>query len=200
MTSRIEEMRTQIHATPMPDLPARARWRRRRRNGVIAGGVIGLGLAAAAAILVVAVSDGSSVAPAFAAVFHSANGGRTVTITLHQEQDIPQLNARLEAEHTRIRAVPIVHGCDAPVHQVQNGQVVPGPARTILAPPEYLDGHELYISQETISVSTLSGRTLVLAVSKSGFLSGYAQTIAGPAPSCAGIGAPVHLPRSYPAH
>jgi hypothetical protein len=199
MTSRIEEMRTQIHATPMPTPPARARWRPRRRAGVIAGGVIGVGLAAAAAVLVVAVTDGSSAAPAFAAVFHNADGGRTVTITLRQEQDIPELNARLEAEHTRIRAVPIIRGCDAPVHQVQNGHVVRGPATTIVAPPEYLDGHEVYISQETISVSTLASRTLVLAVSKSGFLSGYAQTIIGPAPSCAGIGAPIHLPKSYPA-
>jgi hypothetical protein len=185
MTPRIEAMREQIHATPMTATATRTQWRR-RRVGLVSGGAVGLALGAAAVALVV--GGGSGAAPAYAAFFHNNGAQRTVTITLREEQDIPQLNARLEAQHTRIRVVPVLRGCHDPVHSVSNGQVIPGPAKTLLAGPQYLNGRPIYIESETVDVNTIAGRTLVIPDSRSGLYSGGGGVIVGPAPSCVGIG------------
>jgi hypothetical protein len=198
MTPRIDELRAQVHATPMPPAPARAWWQR-RGVGLISGGALGLALAAGAAVLVLVVSDGSGAAPAYAAVLHTDGGQRTVTITLREEQNIPQLNARLEAEHTRIRVVPVVRGCHDPVNAVGNGEVIPGPARTELAIPQYMNGRPVSVTSETIAVDTIAGRTLVVPDSRTGLLSGGGGVVVGPAPSCVAIGPRVNLAKSNPA-
>ncbi len=202
MTSRIEEMRAQIHATPMPPapVPVRARVRFSRRMGLISGGVLGLGLAAAAAIVIFAIGDGSSPAPAFAAITQVQNGERTVTITLRAERDIPKLNAQLKSEHTHVRVVPIIKGCHAPVREVlRHDKVAPGPPKTIRSRPNYIGKSEVFISQETIATATSPGVTRVVAVSPNGHLFGWVTDVLGPAPSCAGVGAPVYLPHGYSA-
>jgi hypothetical protein len=186
MTSRIEEMRAQIRATPMPTPAAHPRWPR-RQVGLISGGALGLAVAAGAVVVVLA-SSGPEAQPAYAAVLSTNGGQRTVTITLREEQDIPQLNARLEAEHTRIRVVPVVRGCQDPVHSVSNGKVVPGPAKTMLATPTYLNGRPSYMTSETIAVDTIPGRTFVIPDSRTGLYSGGDSVIVGPPPSCVGIG------------
>ena len=191
MTPR-NEMRAQIHATPMPPPNARAWWQRRRRVGLISGGALGLALVA------VAVSDGSRAAPAYAAVINTSGGQRTVTITLRQEQNIPRLNAQLETEHTRIRIVPVVRGCDAPVHSVSNGKVIPGPAKTLLAFNQNINDGPVYVSSETIDVDTIAGRTSVIPDSKTGLLNSGGGVVVGPAPSCVGIG-PAQTITAYPA-
>ncbi len=191
MTPLIDEMRAQIQATPMGVAPAGARWRARRRTGLISGAA--LALAAVGAAIVVIVSSGSSPPPAYAAVFHTTGGQRTVTITLREEQDIPALNARLEAEHTRIRVVAVVRGCDAPVHSVSNGQVVPGPAKTLLADRLFLNGKPANTESQTIQVNTIAGRTLVVGYSPGGF-DDFVGVVVGPAPSCVGIGPRLNLP------
>jgi hypothetical protein len=188
--SRIDAMRDQIHATPLTVRPERA-WPSPRRLGLISASA--LTLAAGAAALVLLVGGGSDAPPAFAAVIHSTGQQRTVTITLREEQDITRLNARLAAEHTRIRVVPVVRGCQAPVHAVSNGQVVPGPAKTMLASRLYFNGHPEHIVSETIAVNTIAGRTLVIADSRSGFYSARGGVIVGPAPSCVGIGPPIDV-------
>jgi hypothetical protein len=141
----------------------------------------------AAAVAVVALTSVTSAPPAYAAVTHFSGGQRTVTITLREEQDISKLNARLEAEHTRIRVVPVVRGCDAPVHSVSDGEVVPGPAKTILAEPLDVGGHQGIVVSETIDVNTIAGRTFVVPDSRTGLHSGGDQVVVGPAPSCVGI-------------
>jgi hypothetical protein len=196
MTSRIDEMRAQIHATPMR-APVPAWWQRWHRAGLISGGILGLGLVAAAAILVFAIGDGSDASPAFAAIPHTRGGQRTVTITLREEKDLPKLNARLRAEHTRIRVVPVVRGCDDPVHLTLHGKEAPGPAKTMLAHPQYMDGKQVFISQETIAVDTEPGRTFVVPDSRTGFINGGGGTVIGPAPSCTGIGARVNLGKGF---
>jgi hypothetical protein len=187
MTPLIDEMRAQIHATPMEAAPVHSGWRRRRTTGLISGAA--LALAAIVAAVVVLVSGGSSAPPAYAAVFHTTgNGQRTVTITLREEQDIPALNARLEAEHTRIRVVPVVKGCNDPVHSVSNGEVVPGPAKTLLSPPTYMNGKLITVTSQTIDVNTIVGRTFVLPASSSGVYSFGGGVVVGSAPRCVGIG------------
>jgi hypothetical protein len=184
MTAKlIDEMRAQIHATPMGVAPTRPR---RRRVGLMSAGA--LALAAVAAAVVVIVGDGSGAPPAYAAVVHTTRGQRTVTITLREEQDIPKLNARLAAERTRIRVVAVVRGCVAPVHSVSNGQVIPGPARTLLSRPTYQDGRLLTVVSQTISVDTIAGRTFVVPASRSGMYSFGGGVVVGAAPRCVGIG------------
>jgi hypothetical protein len=185
MTPLIDEMRAQIHATPMEAPPARSWWRRRRRTGLISGGALALAAIAAAVVLVV--GGGSSAPPAYAAVVRTVAGQRTVTLTLREERDIPALNARLKAEHTRIRVVPVVKGCDAPVHSVSNAQVVPGPAKTLLARPFFINGKPAYTKFQTIEVNTIAGRTLVVAYSPGGF-DEFSGVVVDPVPACVGIG------------
>jgi hypothetical protein len=186
MTPVIDEMRAQIHATTMEAAPARPWWQHRRRTGLISGGAVAL--AAVAAAVVIVVGGGSSAPRAYAAVFHtSGSGERTVTITLREEHDIPQLNARLEAEHTRIRVVPVVRGCDAPVHSVSDAQVVPGPVKTLLARPLFINGKPAYTKFQTIEVNTIAGRTLVVAYSPGGF-DQFSGVVVDPVPACIGVG------------
>lgn len=191
-------MRAQIRATPMPPSPARRRWPDQSRVRLISGGALGVALAAVAAVLVFVVSDASRPAPAYAAVFHTDGEQRTVTITLREEQNLPQLNATLKADHTRIRVVPIVRGCHDPVHAVSNGTVLPGPPKTLLAVNQIINGQPVFVSSETIAVDTIAGRTLVIPDSKSGLFNGGGGVVVGPAPSCVGIGPAITTP-SYPA-
>jgi hypothetical protein len=185
MTPRIDEMRDQIHATHMPS-PQLAAPTPRRRVRMISGGM--LALAAVIAVVLFLASSGSDAPPAYAAVLHTNGGQRTVTITLRQERDIPKLNARLQAEHTRIRVVPVVRGCHDPVRRVGRGKVLPGPPKTMLAIPEYLDGKPIYITSLTVEVDTIPGRTFVIPGSRTGLFSGGDGVIVGPAPTCLGIG------------
>lgn len=185
MTPRIDEMRAQIHATPMPSPAARSRWQGRGRVGLLSGGALTFALAVGVAVLL---SVNSSAPPAYAATVHVSGGQRTVQITLREEQDIPELNARLEAEGTRIRVVPVVRGCNDPVHEVSNGKVIPGPAKTLLASAQYFHGHPVHVVSMTIAVDTIAGRTLVIPDSHDGLYSGGGGVIVGPAPDCVGIG------------
>jgi len=179
--SMIDAMREQILATPMP-VAARA-WsgpRLTRRAGnrlrwaLLASGIAVAGLTAA---LVVTLDAASTPPPAYAATL-TPNG--TVTITLRELSAIDALNARLAALGTRIRAVRAVHGCDAPVHTVSNGRVVPGPARTL----EVVAWPGSIVSM-TVEVDTIPGRTLVVAETRSG-LAGVVTVVVGPAPRCVG--------------
>jgi hypothetical protein len=185
MTPRIDEMRAQIHATPMPSPAARSRWPGRGRVGLLSGGALTFAVAVGVAVLL---SVNSSAPPAYAATVHVSGGQRTVQITLREEQDIPELNARLEAEGTRIRVVPVVRGCNDPVHEVSNGKVIPGPAKTLLASAQYFHGHPVHIVSMTIAVDTIAGRTLVIPDSHDGLYSGGGGVVVGPAPDCVGIG------------
>jgi hypothetical protein len=190
MTPLIDEMRAQIHATPMEATSARLGCRPRRTTGLISGGA--LALAAIAAAVVVLVSGGSSAPPAYAAAFHTVAGQRTVTITLREWRDIPKLNALLAGEHTRIRVVPIVRGCAAPVHVVIGAyrgvpaHIAPGPAQTL-----EVDRVAKPVVSETIALDTLPGRTDVFPVTRSGMLGDTAGpgdgVVIGPAPQCVGI-------------
>jgi hypothetical protein len=185
MTPRIDEMRAQIHATPLPSPAARSRWQGQWLIGLLSGGALTFAVSVGVAVLL---SVNSSAPPAYAATVHVSGGQRTVQITLREEQDIPQLNARLEAEGTRIRVVPVVRGCNAPVHEVSNGKVIPGPAKTLLAGAQYLNGHPIHVVSMTIEVNTIAGRTLVIPDSHNGLYSGGGGVIVGPAPECVGIG------------
>ncbi len=176
----LEEMRAQIHATPLPTARTSAwagarsalaaRWR-------LASGA-GLAVAAVAAALVIALASGSRPPAAFAAVEH---GDRSVTVTLREFRSIPQLNARLHRLGTRIRVVPVTRGCVAPVHVTENGHVVPGAARTLRA-------YRVTLTYSmTIAVNTLPGRTFVIPAMRSG-LTGDETVVVGPAPRCVATG------------
>jgi hypothetical protein len=174
-------MREQIRAAPVTRQRSvriseadRAR-RLMKRPKVLAG--VGVGLAGLIVGLLLALTTASSPPPAFAA---TVNADRTVTITLREITAAGRLNARLAALGTRIRVVRVVRGCVAPVHTVSNGHVVPGPARTLEASPE--DGA---VVSMTIEVSTIRGRTFVVALTKNG-LAGIDTVVVGPAPRCVG--------------
>ena len=147
---------------------------------------------AALALLVVAFGAGSNAAPAYAVTI---NPDRTVTIDLREFRDIRQLNARLVSLHTRIRAVPVIPGCVAPVHVVIGAydgvpaHVAPGPARTLEAIPAQ-PGVVAVVFSETIEDDTLPGRTFVIPVSRSGLQAAFnipgSTTVIGPAPRCVG--------------
>jgi hypothetical protein len=186
MTSQIEQMRRQIHATALPEARAVSWWRRSRRTSAVFGGAIGL-LLAATALVVLLVTGGSNAPAAYAAVFSLSGGQRTITITLREQQAIPALNARLAAENTRIRVAPVLRSCDDPVHSVSNGMVVTGPAKTLLAAPTYLNGHASATVSQTVLVNTIAGRTFVIPASHTGLYSG-GSVVVGPAPRCFGIG------------
>jgi hypothetical protein len=182
MTNRIEEMRAQIHATPMAPVLDRGGWRRRQRIGLVSGGAVGVAIAAVAAIV---------------AVSHLWHGQPVVTITLREEQDIPKLNAQLKAAHVRVRVVPIIRGCHDPVHQLAVGsrKVAPGPPKTMLAFAEYYGREQLYVSQETIGTKIRPGLTYIVPDSKTGFLQGGGGFVVGKVPTCAGIGRPLKVGR-----
>jgi hypothetical protein len=194
MTPLIDEMRAQIHATPMEAAPVHSGWRRRRTTGLISGAA--LALAAIVAAVVVLVSGGSSAPPAYAAVFHTVAGQRTVTITLREWRDLSKLNELLAADHTRIRVVPVVRGCVAPVRVVigayrgVSAHVAPGPAHTLK-----IDA-VVKPFQVTIAVNTLPGRTLIFPVTRShmlGNLSGPGNgVVIGPPPRCVGVASGVN--------
>ncbi len=175
----IEAIREQIRATPM--LPARrpglprptSPVARVRRPGWLAAAVVAVSVAIGTVVL--SLGGTGSPPPAYAATL---NADRTVTITLREMADIPKLNAKLTELRTRIRVVPVVRGCVAPVHMVSNGKVVPGPAQTLHA--ARLGGT---LISTTIEVNTLPGRTLVVPDSKSGMYIGGAVVL-GPAPPC----------------
>lgn len=183
--SIIDALRDQIEATPMPFLPTFGFsrpprvWLGVRRPRIVAGASVGL--AAATIVLVLGLSAASGPPPAVAAAL---NPNGTVTITLRQITRYRELNAKLAALGTRIRAVPVVSGCVAPVHTVSNGLVVPGPARTLEVSSQ---GPGALVSM-TIAVDTIPGRTFVVAVTKSG-LEGIDGVVVGSAPPCVGSAA-----------
>lgn len=180
--SIIDAMREQIQATPMP--AAHKSWLSRRvlarppltRPGFLAGA--GVALTGLIVGVLLALGAASGPPPAFAATVHS---DRTVTITLREVTAVTALNAKLAALQTRIRVVPEERGCVAPVHTVSNGQVIPGPAKTLQASDQ---GQGAVVTM-TIEVNTIPGRTLVVAVAKSG-LGGIVVVVVGPAPRCVG--------------
>jgi hypothetical protein len=148
----------------------------RRRSRLLAG--LSLALAGlAAAVVVVAIAASSSTPPAYAV---TRSGPGLVTITLRQIDATSSLDAKLAAIGSRIRVVPVVHGCVAPVHTVSNGQVVPGPAKTLEASP---DGGA--IISMTIENTTIAGRTFVIGMSKNG-LRQIDTVVVDPAPACVG--------------
>jgi hypothetical protein len=189
-----EQMREQILATQLPDHPSPLRGRRRRRGrrllwrASVTG--IGVGLAAAITAVVLALAAGSDPQPAYAV---TVNPDHSVTIILREFRAIGQLNARLAALRTRIRAVPIVPGCIDRVHSVIGAyrgipaHVAPGPAKTL-----EVDGIAKPSVTMTTAVDTLSGRTSVFAVTRSGMLGDISGpgdgVVIGPAPRCVGDG------------
>ena len=175
--------------------PARGRVRLSR---LIVGIVVGLvGLVAA----VVVALGAETAAPAFA-LTRSSDG--LVTITLSEITGIAGLNRRFAAMGIRVRAVPIVRGCVAPVrvvgpnHQPEprpstlHASMVPGPAR---------NGQERggYLPSLTLRPPADAGRTAVVAASTSG-LALVGAVVRGAAPAC--VGAPLRpaSPFLIPAH
>jgi len=197
-----EAMREQFLARPLPPrrrLRLSGRLRSRRLTSPLPAAGAGMALAAAVAALVIALgAGGSDPAPAEAV---TVNSNHTVTIYFGQLRSISKLNARLAALHTRIRVVPIVHGCVAPVH-VEIGSYrahtmhrkpgpAPGPARTLeVNGLSSLDASNASGPVLTIELGTLPGRTLILPITKSGMLGHLAGigdgVVAGPAPRCVG--------------
>jgi hypothetical protein len=190
-------MYDQVLATPEPPGQRRRpgggalRARRAIRPAPLTG--IGLALAAAVAALVVALGVGSDPAPAYAVTLHP---NHLVTLTVHEFGSIDKLNARLAALHLRMRAVPVIPGCVAPVHSVSDelgpthNDVLPGPARTLEITPVSPDTFS-----ETIDVTPGAGRTWILPVTRAGVEASFAPpeagTVVGPAPRCVGdAGAP----------
>jgi hypothetical protein len=197
-----DEMLEQILAAPPP--PERPRFRRRYvparrffRPLPLAGA--GMAVAVALAALFIALgASGSDPAPAYAVTVNSNN---TVTIYLSQFRALRKLNARLTDLHTRIRAVPMVQGCFAPVHveigayraYTMHGK--PGPAP---GPPRTLEvDHIFHVPSAqtrglymTVALGTLPGRTLILPVTRSGMLGNLGGVgdgvVVGQAPRCVG--------------
>jgi len=189
------QMRAQILDTP---LPRRRRRLRRDRHGLttprrfplwpLAGA--SAALVATLTLLTLVLGAGSSPSPAYAVTINPNHG---VTIYLLEFRDLRKLNARLAALGTRIRVVPVIPGCVAPVHPVIGAydgvpaHVAPGPAKTLQAlPPQ----HGTMIVSETIETDTLPGRTLVIPVTRSGLQTGVnppgVTAVIGPAPRCVG--------------
>jgi hypothetical protein len=143
----------------------------------------GVGVAALAAIvaLAIVITTAGNPQPSFAA---SLNPNGTVTVTLRELNSIGALNARLAQLGTKIRAVPVLRGCVAPVRVVENGQPVPGPARTLEISPQN-PGALVSVSFDVGNL--LPGRTFVVAASADG-LQGISGVVEGPAPKCVGYG------------
>jgi hypothetical protein len=189
------EMRDQMQRTEMPTrrrilhrpVGHRASSSRPTRLATLA-----LALGVALTSLIIALQAGGDPPPAYAVTLNSAH---SVTIRLGEFRDIDQLNHRLEALGTRIRAVRVVPGCHARVHSISNvygagfKQPIPGPPKTLLA-VRIQPG--LSISSETITTSTLPGRTMVIPVSRAGFQTGFeggvSGVVEGAAPRCVGVG------------
>jgi hypothetical protein len=182
-----EAMREQFIATP---LPARRRWRVPRARSVLrplplAG--VGMSLALAIAALVIALgATGTDPAPAYGV---SVNN-HTITIYWRQWRQIAQLNARLRFLDMRIRVVPVIRGCVAPVHTViyaRSGiptHVAPGPAKTIeVAPVRRFGGSGGVL---TTWNDTLPGRTRIFTATRAGGWAGGVFTVVGHAPRCVG--------------
>lgn len=186
------EMRAQILGTPLPV----------GRRFAALGGVAGrpwrrlelplAGLAAAlvavVAVLTLALGTGGGPSPAYAVTLDRGTG---VTIYLREFRDIRELNLRLAALPSRIRAVPVIRGCVDPVHYVIGAyhgvpaHIAPGPARTLVAlPPQ----RGIVIISETIENDTLPGRTLIIPITRSGRQAGIASpqgtVVIGSAPRC----------------
>jgi hypothetical protein len=146
-----------------------------RRSRVLAG--LSVALAGLAAAAVLAIAGSSSTPPAYAV---TRSGPGLITITLRQIDALGSLDAKLAAIGSRIRVVPVIHGCTAPVRSVSNDHVLPGPAKTLEASP---DGGA--ISSMTLENTTIAGRTFVIGMSKNG-LREIDTVVVGPAPACVG--------------
>lgn len=164
--------------------------RSRRHPLLLTGGILTALLAVVGVIaaLVLAPGGATSPPPAFA-VTRSQN---RVTITLRQITGITGLNAKLASMGIRIRAVPVVRGCVAPV-RVIGPDHRPGPAQTL----EAATGGGSLIRLTVIPPSD-PGRTFVLAASKSG-IEFAGQMVQGPAPACVRYTPPGKNPFMIPA-
>ena len=178
--SIIEVMRTQIRTTPLPNRrPALIAGRGLSRGIPGYGQLLGAGSAVLGVTLLIAVGvlNSDNAPPATAATL---NPNGTVTITLRELSGVGKLNARLMAIGTRIRAVPVVRGCRAPVREVVGGRVVPGPPRTLNVSSQRPGA----VVTLTIRATPLRpGRTFVVAATRSG-LQGIDVVVQGPAPRC----------------
>lgn len=193
----IEAMAEQIRATPMPATrSAKLSWPRSltrdlSRPGRLAAATT-LIAAIAAIVLVLSLSSAGAPPPAFAATL---NTDHTVTITLREMADISKLDAKLVALGVRIRVVPVVRGCVAPVRLVSDGRVVPAAARTLHAPRL-----EKGIVSQTLLAYRRPGRTLVIADTTTGMVSVGGQVVIGPAPHCVAYPAASNEPLFKYAH
>jgi hypothetical protein len=90
----------------------------------------------------------------------------------------------------RIRVVPVVHGCVAPVHTIiyaHSGlrtHIAPGPATTIEVDNNNHVGGPGGVL--TTWNDTLPGRTRIFTATRSGGWNGGVFTVVGPAPRCVG--------------
>lgn len=180
-------MGRQIAATPIPDpQPPTLRHRLARHPRLAAGGAGALIAAAAAAVVLFTTGAITSAPPAFAVTV----SGNSITITLHQFGALDSLNARLAAENLPVRAVPVVPGCTATAQLVgAHGPIT----RTIHA--GYVSGPgTLHIS---LTHRPPPGETLVVGAAGDHSLL-FPQEIAGPVPSCIGVGPTLPHPKRAP--
>jgi hypothetical protein len=190
------EMRDQMQGTEMPTrrwILHPSSWHRASPPSQSARlAFLTLALGVALTSLVIGLRAGSDPPAAYAVTL---DPGHSVTISLGEFRDIDRLNHRLAALGTRIRAVPVVPGCHARVHSISNVYgagfklPIPGPPKTLLA---VLIQPGLSISSETITTSTLPGRTMVIPVTHAGFQTGFeggvSGVVEGAAPRCVGVG------------
>jgi hypothetical protein len=171
--------------------------RLRRRISVLSAGGVTVVAAAIAAVIIVLGAGGTDPAPAYAVTLNNNN---SVTIHWNEWKAIGELNARLTRLDMRIRVVPIVHGCVAPVHVVVYAHsgvpthIAPGPAKTLEvdpvsqpseAPADPADGGGGVL---TTWNNTLPGRTRIFTATRSDGWGGGVFTVVGPAPPCVGDG------------
>jgi len=149
--------------------------RKRARPLLLSGSVA---LAATIAVVVLAVTA-SDTTPAFAVI---VNQDRTVTVTVRQLSDRPQVNRKLRSLGVRARIVPLSPSCRYALH-------TGGPGQPVTPATEPLSGSNLgpigawkvVIIPNRIPL----GHTLVLAPRR--ISNGYEMadaTVRGPGPSC----------------
>lgn len=179
--SVIDAMALQINRTPMP---------LRQRRGLQPRLAAPAAATIAAAVALVVLVLGSTGTPPAYAVARQGNG--QIKITLREITGVTGLNAKLASMGVRVRAVPVIRGCVAPVHVVGVNHRPLTKTKTLTA--SSLIAHPLAVRGSTppkpLSLASLTvrpptdpNRTLVLAATRSGFESA-AQTVVGSLPAC----------------